>query len=145
MSYITHGMSGSRLMTCYWNMRMRAGRAKYHKHVSICKAWMRFEPFMRWALDNGYRDDLSLDRIDNSKGYLPSNCRWATAKEQAVNRRNTIFVDSDGRRVTLKDHCKTVGLCYGTIRYRIGQGLTVEQALAMRWNDRTYNIGRGRQ
>ena len=56
--------------------------------IRICAEWNRFDAFREWALINGYREDLTLDRMDNDKGYEPSNCRWATYKEQRHNRRN---------------------------------------------------------
>ena len=57
--------------------------------TTVCEEWLDFGNFWRWAMSHGYRDDLSIDRIDNFKGYSPDNCRWATPTEQNINRRMT--------------------------------------------------------
>lgn len=63
---------------------------KYYggRGITICDEWREnFQAFHDWAMANGYRDDLTIDRIDNDKGYSPDNCRWITMEEQNKNKR----------------------------------------------------------
>lgn len=85
--------------------------------IDYCDQWETLEFFIR---DMGPRPEgLMLERIDNSLGYAPSNCRWATRKEQNSNRRNCIIVDCDGEQVTLREYCRRKDLSYRPIVKRI--------------------------
>jgi len=71
--------------------------------IKVCVSWVIFDTFYEWAIDAGFNDSLQLDRIDNEKGYSPDNCRWSTAKENANNRSNNIFIKAWNERKTISE------------------------------------------
>ena len=92
---ITHGETGTRLYRIWGAMKTRCSNQKSDSYewyggrgIKVCQEWRcSYEAFRDWALDSGYGDDTSIDRIDNEGNYEPDNCRWATLKEQGANKR----------------------------------------------------------
>ena len=83
-------------------------------------------------MENGYSDGLTIDRIDNNGNYEPSNCRWATAVEQANNKSNNHLITYRGRTMTLAEWARELGINYSTLRSRFNrQKLSPEEAFAM--------------
>ena len=98
--------------------------------ITICDVWRTdFNSFKTWAISNGYSDALSIDRIDNNKGYSPDNCRWATKKEQCNNRRSNHLLTYKGQTKSLAEWCRELKLNYWTTKSRINVfGWTVDKA-----------------
>jgi hypothetical protein len=97
--------------------------------ITVCKRWRKFENFFS---DMGPRPSVqhSIDRTDNNKGYTPSNCRWATRKEQTRNTRHCRFLEYGGRRMTLMEWSEKTGIKRGTIARRLDVlGWSVSEAL----------------
>lgn len=88
--------------------------------IKVCSEWAEdFQKFYEWSISNGYKEGLTIDRIENNGDYEPSNCRWATYDIQANNKRSNINLAYKGETKTLTQWCKKLKLHYPTIRYRI--------------------------
>lgn len=132
----THGKTNSRLYIIWKSMRARCENPHnksydyYGGHgISVCEEWHDFANFMQWAERTGYREDLTLDRIDSNEGYNPVNCRWATMHEQARNKRSNVNITYHGITRCLSDWAATFGINVRTLRLRIfGYGWDVERA-----------------
>ena len=106
----THNLTGSRLMNIFYNIKTRCCNVKDKRYkdyggrgIKICKEWENnFLNFYMWAINNGYNDNLTIDRIDNNGDYSPKNCRWVSFEEQSNNRRNSIFIIVNNISKTLK-------------------------------------------
>lgn len=129
-----HGGKGTRLYTIWKALRQRCGNPNgschknYHdRGIGVAAEWQDFTAFRSWALSHGYRDDLTIDRIDNDLGYSPDNCRWANRMEQNANRRNTLRVEVGGRKVRLADLSRESGIAYGTLYDRMSHGRPLTQ------------------
>ena len=118
-----HGLSRTKLWRVWCGILARCGvwkgssnktRAIYElRGISVCSDWLNFENFRDWALESGYTDGLTIDRIDNERGYSPDNCRWSTYKENNNNRRCTKKFNG----VPISDICRCIGLeTWDTVR-----------------------------
>lgn len=143
-SRITHGQSGTRLYGIWEKMRGRCNIEKnpaYYNYggrgIKVCDDWNNeFEKFYEWAMANGYRDDLSIERIDVNGGYNPDNCCWIPMADQNKNKRNCRYVTIEGKMVTLKEACRILNLPYQAVHLRITRyGMSVDDALSKPFKD----------
>lgn len=158
----------TRLNNIYANMKRRCynPKSEVYKYyggrgITICEEWNNsevvhlesggnsskgFQAFKKWALENGYEDNLTIDRIDVNKGYSPENCRWVSMKVQSNNLRNNVRLTYKGRTQTIHEWCEELNLNYDRIRHRICRaGWTVEKAFETKENQRyTYLTYKGR-
>ena len=109
------------------------------KGVKVCPEWHNFDIFEKWAYENGYEENLTLDRIDVEGNYCPENCRWITIEEQQRNRRNTIKVTWQGETLATTEWDERLGFPSGTIRQRLRRKWSVERAMTQPLGVKQYN------
>jgi len=94
---LKHGKSKTKMYKSWSDMKSRClnkNNKNYSRYggrgISVCNEWLKFEPFMKWAIANNYDESLEIERRNNNKNYEPSNCKWATRKEQNNNTSRSI-------------------------------------------------------
>ncbi len=127
-----HLESHTRLHRIWYSMRDRCNREKHSAYsnyggrgIKVCKEWDKYEAFRDWALTNGYSDSLTIDRIDVNGNYEPSNCRWATMKEQCANKRRNHFVTVNGEKMIVIECSRRYGIPKSTILAREKRGADI--------------------
>lgn len=139
---LKHCGTEPRLYRIWKSMKARCrkeyvGRKNYEdyagKGIEVCEEWANdYSIFEKWALENGYQEHLTIDRIDNSKNYSPDNCRWATYKEQANNTKRNRYLTYKGETHTFAEWAKIKGFAYRTLYDRINKSnWTIEEALTI--------------
>lgn len=99
--------------------------------IEVNEKWNNsYAEFKSWALNNGYSDELSIDRIDNDGDYTPSNCRWSTPKEQANNRSNSLNISFEGEEMTLAQWSEKLNIPYSCLYGRLNNGWSVERSFS---------------
>ena len=123
---ITHGMSNSRLNHIWKTIHSRCelnSNKSYKDYggrgITVCSEWKYFESFMEWAMENGYQEHLTIERINVNGNYEPSNCKWVTIKEQANNKTNNVFITYKGETKTLAQWAEYLDLPYKTLYNRL--------------------------
>lgn len=133
----THKQSGTRLYHIWQDMKKRCFNSNdthYHRYggrgITVCEEWANnFEAFYKWALDNGYSEGLTIDRINNDGNYEPSNCKWSTLQEQSNNKSTNIKLTIGNASKTLAEWCRIFEVDYSTVssRYQRYPNQTIEE------------------
>lgn len=121
------GRHSTRLYSIYLNMKSRCYYVKNPRYknyggrgICICKEWLEdFLTFKKWAEENGYSENLTIDRIDVNGNYEPSNCRWISNKEQQNNKTTSKFIEYKDETKTLTQWSEHLGIGYKTLQKRI--------------------------
>lgn len=101
------------------------------KHLEFCEEWNDYLKFREWALGNGYQEGLSIDRIDNSIGYIPTNCRWIPLKDQNKNKTSNRLITFNGETKILADWCRELNLNDKLVSSRLSRGWSELEALEL--------------
>ncbi len=134
----THKMSGTRQFNIWHGMVDRCfngSNKSYSRYggrgITVCEKWLTFEGF--WDdMKDGYDVSLTIDRIDNDGNYEPENCRWATNEQQANNTSTNIKYTINGKPYTVSQLSRQYNIPVETLRSRIKNGLTPEEAISKR-------------
>jgi hypothetical protein len=134
-SISTHGMSKTRVYRIWAGMHSRCRQTKnkkiqrlyLDKGIKVCERWNKFENFYEDMGDPP--DGMSIDRINGDKGYEPSNCRWATSKQQANNMSSNRLIEYNNKKMTISLWAKEIGVKPNTLNYRIRRGMPLKDAL----------------
>ena len=133
-----HGMRKTRLYRIWQGMIQRTTNKSNTEYcdyggrgIEVCTEWRSdFESFRKWSYENGYSDNLTIDRIENEKGYSPENCRWITQKDNCRNKRNNHCLTYKGETKTIAEWAEITGIGKATLRHRIVKmGWSAEKAL----------------
>lgn len=133
-------MNKERLYSIWKRMKDRCNNPnhKYFSYyggrgITVCDEWQKnFPAFYEWAIQNGYDDSLTIDRIDSNGNYDPCNCRWVTRHEQMLNTRRNHYLTYNGETLTVNEWAEKFGIKQNTLLYRIRRGWSVERALTKR-------------
>ena len=134
----THGKSKTKLYNVWFDIKRRCYNPKRENYkdyggrgIKVCDEWKNnFEKFYNWANENGYKEGLSIDRIDVNGDYEPKNCRWVDNYAQANNKTNNFLITYNGETHTATEWSNIVGIRADTILHRIKKhGWSIEKAL----------------
>lgn len=111
---------------------------KFHRYggrgITITDEWLDFKGFEKWSKLNGYKKELTLDRINTNGNYEPSNCRWVNQSVQQNNRNNNRIVSYEGKEYTLAELSDLHGVNQATLAQRLKKGMSVKEAINKRIN-----------
>jgi hypothetical protein len=133
----THNLKNHRLYKIWRAMKSRCHNLKnpgYKNYggrgIYVNKNWrFNFKIFYDWAINNGYQDNLQINRIDNNQSYLPENCNWVSPRDNSNNRRNNRYILFNNKKQTLQQWLRDLNISRNQFYYRIKKGKSEEEIL----------------
>lgn len=135
--HLVHGLSKNPLYAVWTMMKQRCSNPKCKdykwygaKGIKVCPEWLSFKSFYDWSIANGYREGLTIERIDINADYFPQNCKWITNEEQATNRSTTHYLNYNGETHSVTEWSIRLGIPRTTISNRVRLGWSIERTLS---------------
>lgn len=145
---VTITFNPKRLLSIWSGMKDRCHnpKSKFFKYyggrsklIFVCERWRNsFGEFAWWAIHNGYSDKLTIERINNDRGYTHRNCRWVTLAKQQSNRTNNVFHTIGGKKQTASEWCRELNIPHETFRYRVKKSNDIN---FLRYGKHKFNRG----
>lgn len=143
-----HSITNKRIFSIWSNMIDRCknpnrkdSNCYFEKGIRVCKEWGKYESFESWALQNGYSDNLTIDRINSDGNYEPANCRWITIQEQQRNKCTNAMFTHNGVTKCLTDWADELGINRGTLESRINKlGYSFDEAISKPCGSQKTNV-----
>lgn len=142
-----HGASKTKLYYVWSSMKQRCENPNSKRYrdyggrgIHLCDEWTDFAPFMKWAIEHGYKSGLEIDRIDNDKGYLPENCRFVTRRQNCQNKRDNVYITIHGSTKTISEWSDVSGIPGKVIQKRLKRNWEGCVAVFAPLNTRVKNI-----
>ena len=138
LNRIKHGLKNTATYVVWKGMRERCNNPKasnYYRYgqrgIKVCEEWNDYVKFYEWAIANGYKEGLTLDRINNDGDYCPNNCRWVDKLTQGNNKCNNRVIEYQGQRYTLIQLSRLCGIERRTLGRRLSVGWSIEDAVTI--------------
>ena len=146
-AHYKHGLSGTRLYWIWYGMKDRVVNENNNAYnyyggrgIKLCEQWFDYINFYNWAINNGYQENLTIERKDTNGDYCPENCKWSTMKEQSLNKRNTHLLEFNGKIQSVKEWSEELNIPYDVLISRINKhGWSTEKALTTPVKKRNKN------
>lgn len=136
---IKHGYRKTRLYRIYNGMKQRCNNPNHIQYkdyggrgIAVCDEWNKsdgLKSFAEWAYENGYEENLTIERKDVNGNYCPENCCWVPLSEQPKNTRRNVFVEYGGEKMTLTDFSRKTGIDHRKVSRYLKRGMTVDEII----------------